>query len=720
MRQNLPITTHEVVLSPEHAIISHTNSKGQIQYVNEHFVEISGFTREELIGQPHNIVRHPDMPSEAFRDMWTTLKAGRPWQGIVKNRCKNGDYYWVRATATPRDDGNFMSVRVRATPDEIRDAQALYDRIKRREPVKLSGGVPVSTSSLGRIAALHRWMSNRSFTAKIMAPVLALTVASGAGVAWQMAGLYTATLEAAGARGGQDLITAAQNARRFYNDNVLQKALNAGLTMSHDYSAPDAVPLPASVMRALGEMSQTGHGESGSVKLFSDKPFTFRAGAQTQLDDFERDAMRYLTANPTGTFARLEERASGPVYRYAKADVMTQQACVACHNNHPDTPKTDWRVGDVRGVIAAEMPLSDLRSAFAGPVVEIAVASAGVLILVMGLLSVLMRQQAREMRDVGRIASDIAHGDLTTDIRVVREDETGQIFHNLLIMRNRLYEIAHAMRQGSQRMTEASDIMLESGHASAAGAEQQRESSASMAAALEQLSASVEHIGQNSESVYRVAEAAGATSHSGAESVRESVRKMQTIAETVMASSDAIEELNAWSERIGEIVTSIKGIADQTNLLALNAAIEAARAGEHGRGFAVVADEVRVLAARTAEATEEINAMVESIRSSTSGAVDKMREGVAHVDEGVQIATAAGDSVADIEVQTAEVVDATHQIQQVLQEQAQAAREVAQTIAHIAQLADANAEQAHGAVSSSQRVHDIANRMRDIASQFKT
>jgi aerotaxis receptor len=300
-----------------------------------------------------------------------------------------------------------------------------------------------------------------------------------------------------------------------------------------------------------------------------------------------------------------------------------------------------------------------------------------VLILIMSLLAVLMRQQGREMRDVGRIARDIAHGDLTTDIRVVREDETGQIFHNLLIMRNRLYEIAHAMRQGSQRMTEASEVMLESGHASASGAEQQRESSASMAAALEQLSASVEHIGQNSESVYRVAEAAGATSHSGAESVRESVRKMQTIAETVMASSDAIEELNAWSERIGEIVTSIKSIADQTNLLALNAAIEAAieaaRAGEHGRGFAVVADEVRVLAARTAEATEEINTMVESIRSSTSGAVNTMREGVAHVDEGVQIATAAGDSVADIEVQTAEVVDATHQIQQVLQEQAQAA-----------------------------------------------
>ena len=130
MRTNLPVTSNEYRLRAGMNIVSRTDLKGRITYINEDFVEASGFAESELIGEPHNIVRHPDMPKEAYIDLWNTLKAGRPWTGMVKNRCKNGDYYWVVANATPvRENGvvaGYMSVRTCPTREQITAAEQLY------------------------------------------------------------------------------------------------------------------------------------------------------------------------------------------------------------------------------------------------------------------------------------------------------------------------------------------------------------------------------------------------------------------------------------------------------------------------------------------------------------------------------------------------------------------------------------------------------------------
>jgi aerotaxis receptor len=124
MRVNLPVTQNRFDFPPDQTLISVTDVKGRITYANNNFVAVSGFTRDELLGQPHNIVRHPDMPMEAYRDMWQTiLHEGRPWTAIVKNRRKNGDHYWVRANATPVREGEqivgFLSVRTKPTEAEI-------------------------------------------------------------------------------------------------------------------------------------------------------------------------------------------------------------------------------------------------------------------------------------------------------------------------------------------------------------------------------------------------------------------------------------------------------------------------------------------------------------------------------------------------------------------------------------------------------------------------
>jgi len=120
----------EVKLSKETMIVSETDSKGIIIYANEDFCKIAGYTKEELIGQPHNYVRHPDMPKAAFKDLWETVQAGKIWNGIVKNKTKSGEYYWVNATAFPSKDVNgnlrYISVRVKPTDEEIKNAEELY------------------------------------------------------------------------------------------------------------------------------------------------------------------------------------------------------------------------------------------------------------------------------------------------------------------------------------------------------------------------------------------------------------------------------------------------------------------------------------------------------------------------------------------------------------------------------------------------------------------
>ncbi|MDZ5601632.1 PAS domain-containing methyl-accepting chemotaxis protein [Pseudomonas sp. RP23018S] len=133
MRNNQPITQRERTFPAQQRLISTTNAKGVITYCNDAFVEISGFARDELIGAAHNLVRHPDVPSAVFAHMWQTLKQGLPWMGIVKNRCQNGDHYWVNAYVTPIFDNNqvvgYESVRIKPSAEQVRRAEALYQRL---------------------------------------------------------------------------------------------------------------------------------------------------------------------------------------------------------------------------------------------------------------------------------------------------------------------------------------------------------------------------------------------------------------------------------------------------------------------------------------------------------------------------------------------------------------------------------------------------------------
>ena len=143
MRINMPLSGRERSFPTDYRLVSTTDTKGLITYCNDEFVEVSGYSREELIGSPHNLVRHPHMPAVVFGHMWEYLKAGKNWMGIIQNRCKNGDHYWVNAYVTPiLEDGRvvgYESVRVRPEAEQVRRAEALYARLNQGRAAASAG-----------------------------------------------------------------------------------------------------------------------------------------------------------------------------------------------------------------------------------------------------------------------------------------------------------------------------------------------------------------------------------------------------------------------------------------------------------------------------------------------------------------------------------------------------------------------------------------------------
>lgn len=189
MRNNQPVTQNERHLRENEYIVSKTDLKGRIAYVNRPFLEISGFSEEELLGSAHNIVRHPDMPSEAFEDMWGHLQQGKAWQGMVKNRCKNGDFYWVQANANPIwEQGRmvgYMSLRVRPTREQVREAEAFYADLRegRASGWTVRHGRPARAGLRGWLAESGRVLQHHAVGVLSGASILLAALILGLGAA---------------------------------------------------------------------------------------------------------------------------------------------------------------------------------------------------------------------------------------------------------------------------------------------------------------------------------------------------------------------------------------------------------------------------------------------------------------------------------------------------------------------------------------------------------
>ncbi|WP_442793191.1 methyl-accepting chemotaxis protein [Pseudomonas sp. S75] len=259
-------------------------------------------------------------------------------------------------------------------------------------------------------------------------------------------------------------------------------------------------------------------------------------------------------------------------------------------------------------------------------------------------------------------------------------------------MQARLRGMIGEIRQGAEHLVKASESISSASVQLSASAHEQSQSASSMAATVEQLTVSINHVADNAGDAHALSSESGRQSSEGGSVIQETLQSMRLIADTVQASASQIGELDQHAEQISSIVGVIKGIAEQTNLLALNAAIEAARAGEQGRGFAVVADEVRLLAQRTANSTQEITDMVKKIQVGTREAVSSMDVGVDQVKGGVALAQQAGDAIVTIRQSSADVVGVVDQISLALREQTAASQDVARNVERIAQMSQQNSQ----------------------------
>ncbi|WP_160142258.1 methyl-accepting chemotaxis protein [Pigmentiphaga humi] len=484
MRKNLPVTSVERFVEKSRPIVTTTDLKGRITYANPAFVEVSGFARDELVGQPHNIVRHPDMPVEAFADLWQTIKRGQPWRGLVKNRCKDGGFYWVEAYVTPLHENGahvgYMSVRNAPDRTEVAATEALYADM---------------AAGKARFPATHRphW--------------------------WHRPG---------------------------------------------PWSAAGAI---ATLLVALGGWLLPHWG-----------------------------------------------------WLVAQAGVIAALAAV-------------WRV-------RIATPLQRIGSALAA--------------IGEGRLS--ERVESRHQFDLGGLP--------------MRVESTRIHMRSTLCD---VLQVANAVDGSANRVN--GEIMAIRGVI-----DEQRDRLTRIAAAVEQMSVAIREASQHTGTALSLSESALNEVDTAEAKIGDSVRGTNSVAEAVGRTNAQIGSLHDLVSTIAGVTQAISEIANQTRLLSLNAAIEAARAGENGRGFGVVAEEVRTLSDRTAGSTGDIGHALEAITRFATETSTSMQEAVTSVQySGEQIRESAG-FFERVRHSSSLVVERARDISGMLMQQSSASKEVAESM----------------------------------------
>ena len=342
-----------------------------------------------------------------------------------------------------------------------------------------------------------------------------------------------------------------------------------------------------------------------------------------------------------------------------------------------------------------------------------------ILFVVIGLIvRRLLRQLGGEPVYVIDIVHQIAKGNLAGEIATRPGDSTSMLAA-MKQMQGGLRDIIGGTLKTADMVAQASNALATSSHEVLKASERQSDASASVAAAVEQMTVCIGQISENASDAQKHASATGELAQEGSSVVQKVIVEMDKISEAVTTSSNVVTSLGEQSHQISDIVKVIKEIAGQTNLLALNAAIEAARAGEQGRGFAVVADEVRKLAERTTLSTQEIASMIEAIQGGTNDAVDGMSKGSTRVTEGVEMVSLAGNSMERIRVGVQKVLDSVGDISSSLKEQTSTSNLIAKNIEGIAQMTEETSTVIKDVSASADQLEKLAASLKEAMGQFR-
>jgi len=422
------------------------------------------------------------------------------------------------------------------------------------------------------------------------------------------------------------------------------------------------------------------------------------------------DKAKFDEAVRTGEKVFYYEHKNGQRLLTQLTPVENKSECEACHGNEHK----------LRCVLRISTPLDEIdRKIATNRWYMIIISSVMTLIVLTVIWRVIKKSATAPITGLVSLMGGIAQGDLTQKIDVTSEDEIGELSENA----NKMVEdINNALSQvlATTKMVASSANELSKDSAQiVGGAKSQSDKSTNVATAMEEMSATVTEIAKNSGEAANASKEARDMAVKGGDVVKKTLDGMGRIASSVERSANTIKVLEKSSAQIGEIVKVIDDIADQTNLLALNAAIEAARAGEQGRGFAVVADEVRKLAEKTSKATKEIADMIKGIQVDTKNAVSAMDEGTKEGKAGVSLAIEAGAALDKIVETVKRVSDMIAQIATAAEEQSATTEEITRNIGSIAEVSKDTMTKAEASSSVTEEMKKLAEELESLVNRFK-
>ncbi|POA28443.1 methyl-accepting chemotaxis protein [Pseudomonas sp. GW460-R15] len=344
-----------------------------------------------------------------------------------------------------------------------------------------------------------------------------------------------------------------------------------------------------------------------------------------------------------------------------------------------------------------------------------------VLALLVGVLAavIITRQITRPLRETLAVVERIAGGDLTHDVHVTRRDELGVLQQGIARMGVTLRELISGIRDGVTQIASAAEELSAVTEETSAGVNSQKIETDQVATAMHEMTATVQEVARNAEEASQAAAAADGEAREGDKVVNEAIAQIERLASEVVRSTEAMTVLQQESDKIGSVMDVIKAVAEQTNLLALNAAIEAARAGEAGRGFAVVADEVRGLAQRTQKSTEEIEGLVAGLQNGTQQVAAVMNNSRSLTDSSVELTRKAGVSLENITRTVSNIQSMNQQIAAAAEQQSAVAEEISRSIINVRDVSEQTAAASDETAASSVELARLGNQLQMMVSHFR-